>query len=70
MTDQGLVLLAVWDDPLTCSLPWGAGIAAIAWLRGRPAAAAGVTVVASAVLSVASAIAMHRMGHSYPPMSD
>jgi hypothetical protein len=70
VTDQGLVFLAIWDVPLTCSLPWGAGIAAIAWLRGRPAVAAGVTVGASAVLFVASTIAMYRMGHPYPPMSD
>jgi hypothetical protein len=32
------------------SLPWGAGLAAIAWLRGRAAVVVGVTVAASAAL--------------------
>ncbi|AEV81215.1 hypothetical protein ACWT_0203 [Actinoplanes sp. SE50] len=61
---------AVLATSLTCLLPWGASIAAIAWLRGRSAAAAGATVVASVVLFVVSNIAMHRMGHVYPPTSD
>ncbi|AEV84229.1 hypothetical protein ACWT_3206 [Actinoplanes sp. SE50] len=61
---------AGWETSLTCLLPWGASIAAIAWLRGRSATTAGVTVVASAVLVVASTIAMHRTGHMYPPTSD
>jgi len=38
---------------LTYALPWGAGLAAAGWLRGRTAITAGVTVAASAVLCIA-----------------
>jgi hypothetical protein len=52
-----LLLPPVWgltrEDVLIAgmySLPWGAGLAAAGWLRGRAAGAVGVTVVVSAVL--------------------
>ncbi|AGL15903.1 hypothetical protein [Actinoplanes sp. N902-109] len=35
---------------LAYSLPWGAGVAAIGWLRGRPAGTAAVSVAVSVVL--------------------
>ncbi|MFI5497103.1 hypothetical protein [Actinoplanes sp. NPDC051859] len=58
----GLLLPVVWsaahDNRITVSagmivmyaLPWGAGVAAMGWLRGRTALAAGTAVAACLVL--------------------
>ena len=48
---------------LLYSLPWGAGLAAVGWLRGRAAAVAGVTVVVSAVVCGAFAVSTHMMAY-------
>lgn len=56
---------------LMYSLPWGAGLAAIAWLRGRVAVAAGVTVSVSAVLCVLFVVSTHLVAYySTPPVAD
>jgi len=64
-----LVLPVLWGvapAALLYSLPWGAGLAAVGWLRGRAAAVAGVTVVVSAVVCGAFAVSMHLMAAESP----
>jgi hypothetical protein len=41
---------------VTYALPWGAGLAAVGWLRGRAARAAGLTVAVCAVVCTAIAV--------------
>jgi hypothetical protein len=56
---------------LTYSLPWGSGIAAVGWVRGRSAAAAGVTVTVSALLFTVFMVATRMLAYySTPPMGD
>lgn len=53
---------------LTYALPWGAGLAAAGWLRGRAAVAAGVAVGVCAVACTAIAVGDYlHMIYSTPP---
>jgi len=56
---------------LTYALPWGVGLAAAGWMRGRSATAAGVTVTVSAVLCTMFVVATHMLAY-YPaqPVGD
>jgi hypothetical protein len=68
MQDQDITTLGQFA--LTYSLPWGAGVAAMAWLRGRAAIAAGLTVAASAVLCIALVAGTHLVAYySNPPVA-
>ena len=56
---------------LTYSLPWGLGRAAVGWMRGRSAVAAGVTVTVSAILCAAFVVATHLLAYyATPPVGD
>ncbi len=78
-----VLLPTVWDPPpgsflsgsgqlatLTYALPWGAGLAAAGWLRGRAAAAAGVTVAVSAVLCIAITVGTEMYEYYSTPPGD
>jgi hypothetical protein len=58
---QDIIPLA--RDAWMYSLPWGTGLAAIGWLRGRAAVAVGVTVVVSAVVFVALVLGPHAVAY-------
>jgi hypothetical protein len=51
----------------TFSVPWGLGIAATGWLRGRTAVAAVITVLASAVLCTAYLVGPDVIAYYFPP---
>ncbi|MFI5492181.1 hypothetical protein [Actinoplanes sp. NPDC051859] len=75
----GLLLPVVWsaahDNRITVSagmiamyaLPWGAGVAAMGWLRGRTAIAAGATVVACLILYAVIVLGDHALTYLTPP---
>ena len=60
-------IIPVGHAALMYSLPWGAGLAAIGWLRGRTAAAAGLTVTLSALLCTLLVAGTHMLAHYSPP---
>ena len=55
---------------LTYSLPWGVGLFAAGWLRGRSAVAAGATVTVAAVLCASFVAAVHLLGYATYPLGD
>jgi hypothetical protein len=58
---------AVW----LYALSWGAGLAAVGWLRGRAAVVAGVTVVLSAVVCAVFVVSIHVVAYyATPPVAD
>ena len=70
-----VLLPLVWAVPgptaLMFALPWGAGLAAAGWLRGRAAVATGVTVVVSAFLCAAFTVGAHVLAYcATPPGGD
>ncbi|MGX6607309.1 hypothetical protein ACWKSP_35060 [Micromonosporaceae bacterium Da 78-11] len=78
-----LVLPVVWGvaqdsrpaDPfghtvLMYSLPWGLGLAAAGWLRGRTAVAAGVIVAVSALMCAALVVGPDLIAYFSPPPVD
>jgi hypothetical protein len=68
---EGEDIIPLGHTVLMYSLPWGAGLAGIGWLRGRPAVAAGVTVAVSAVLCVLFVVGTHLVVfYSTPPVTD
>jgi hypothetical protein len=65
---DGRGIIPLGHTALMYSLPWGAGLAAVGWLRGRAAVAAGVTVAVSAVLCVVFVVSAHLVAYySTPP---
>jgi hypothetical protein len=56
---------------LTYSLPWGAGLAVVGWMRGRSAVAAAVAVTVSALLCAMFVVATHMLAYySTSPIGD
>jgi len=59
LTQHGRPTMDLGSTALAFALPWGVGIAAVGWLRGRAAVVAGATVAVSAVLCAAFIVSVH-----------
>jgi hypothetical protein len=54
---------------LTFALPWGAGLAAVGWLRGRAAVDAGRTVTVSAILCTVYVVSISALAYYSTPLT-
>ena len=70
MGRDGFGILPVGFTALMYALPWGFGLAAIGWLRGRAAVVAGVTVLLSAVVCAVFAVGIHILAYTAAPVGD
>ena len=70
MDRDGSGILPVGFTAVMYALPWGFGLAAIGWLRGRAAVVAGVTVLLSAVVCAVFAVSIHILAYPTAPVGD